>query len=224
MTKKILIIGSSGRMARDTQELLIEKNIPFDIMGSKSSTELKSKDWSVFEGLIDFSTPLVAKEIAEKLQKSPCPWVCGTTGWNNLNERDELLNEAARSSPVLYDSNFSLGVELFCRSLESIAGQISETFFITDFHHAKKKDSPSGTALKIADRIKRVQTKAQIEFRDIRAGHIAGEHRVFVAWNDESLEFTHRAQSKRVFSEGALKALHWLRTQKPGLYSMKDVS
>jgi 4-hydroxy-tetrahydrodipicolinate reductase len=224
MNESIIVIGASGRMSGDVQSLLKEREIPFEVWSSKTSSEQAQKSLQNSMGIIDFSSPQAAREIVSRLQHQPRPWVCGTTGWTSLDERNQILQSAASWAPVLFDSNFSLGIELLCRSLETIGHQISTTFFITDLHHAQKKDSPSGTALKIADRIREVQPSAKIEFRDIRAGNIIGEHRIHIGWNDESLEFVHRAQNKRVFSEGALKALHWLQRQKPGLYSMKDLT
>lgn len=219
----IVIVGYQGRMSRDLQNLLTEQKLDYKIFSSKAPADLRVESFEGASGVIDFSKPEAAEKIAKLVSQAKVPWVCGTTAWPSIEKKNQILKLASDSAPVLVDSNFSFGIEILCRTAENLAESLSGPFFIIDYHHQFKKDSPSGTALKIAERMREKNPKANIEFRDIRAGQIAGEHQIFVAWEQESLQFTHRAQSRRVFSEGALRALKWLQNQKPGLYSMRDI-
>lgn len=220
----IVIVGYQGRLARACQELLIRKNIDFRVFSKKAPEHIRVLDFKKSSGVIDFSLPQAAEEVSALVVAAKVPWVCGTTGWSAGDSSLESIRSASMHSPVVFDSNFSLGIEVLCQTAEILARALpDEKILITDIHHQNKIDSPSGTALKIQKRLLKVSPQLKIEHRDYRMGEVAGEHRVSVAWEHEWMELTHRASSKEAFSEGALRALYWAQKQPAGLYTMKEV-
>jgi len=220
--KPIVIVGSRGRMAQELQKILNDQTLAFSIYSPNSKESVQ--DFQSSSGVIDFSKPEATPEVIRLARAAKVPLICGTTGWKSEEEKRALFEEAAAEIPIVLDSNFSLGIELLCRSCQILAKNLEGPFIITDIHHRHKKDAPSGTALKIAKRMKDQKPGLEIQFKDMRIGEIPGEHRVMVAWKNESIEFIHRASSRSAFAEGAVKALNWASKQKPGLYEMKDMT
>lgn len=222
MTMKVAVIGSQGRMSLEVQKVLHTKDIPYTTIPSKTSGPLSFEDYA---GVIDFSNPEASLRICRMVADAKKPYVCGTTGWSAQaeREREQLFRNAALKIPIVIDANFSRGIEIFCEIAELIAQKLTTKMGISDFHHEKKKDTPSGTALKIKDRILKSHSASDIEIRSFRLGDIPGEHRLVVSFEDQVLEVQHRSQSRRPFAEGAYSALVWAQNQKPGLYTMKDV-
>ena len=94
--------------------------------------------------------------------------------------------------------------------------------WIEDYHHVKKLDSPSGTAVKIKKHIEVELSKNDVEVKAVRAGSIFGVHNVHIATDQEWVTLTHRALNRGVFAEGALNAVEWLAGQKSGAYTFED--
>jgi len=100
---------------------------------------------------------------------------------------------------------------------------------ITEAHHIHKKDAPSGTALMLMDAVAEgkewdsAKTKAEVEIKSIREGEIVGDHTVLFVGPSETIEITHRAQSRDAFARGALVAALFVSKKKNGLYGMADV-
>lgn len=218
-----VIVGSKGRMSGSLQKIFQERSEEFRIFSENAPADLQVQDFKGSRGVIDFSAPESTEIVIQKAVEAGVPLVCGTTGWKSEAERDELFSEAAKKIPIVVDSNFSLGIEILSRGAELLAKNLPGPFFITDLHHQHKKDAPSGTAFKLAERIRSVNPEAEIEHRDFRLGEIPGEHRVLVSWENETMEFTHRASSRDAFSYGSIRALDWAQDQKPGLYKMSEV-
>jgi 4-hydroxy-tetrahydrodipicolinate reductase len=218
-----IFIGYKGKMSLQLQEIYQEKNKSFKLFGPDAPADVGVKNFEGASGVIDFSSPSATAEITKLAAQAKTPLVCGTTGWKSSEERNKIFAEASKEIAIVADSNFSLGVEILCQATEKLAKGLDHPFIITDIHHKHKVDTPSGTALKIKERILSVRPSAKVEFLDMRIGEVPGEHSVTVAWDQELLEFTHRANSRRAFADGAIKALEWATKQKPGLYSMKDV-
>jgi len=218
----VILVGTQGRMSQALQNLLQRRKISYKIFGAPGKTrEIETFDGA--SGVIDFSLPAATSEILEKAVAAKVPVVCGTTGWTQPAIFSSLFQTAAQKIPIVWDSNFSLGIELLCQSLENLALHCDGPFEILDRHHIHKKDAPSGTALKIKARIEAANPKAVCEIESIREGEDAGEHRVSLRFGDESLELSHQAYSREIFAAGALKALEWVQNQPAGLYSMKEV-
>jgi len=192
--------------------------------------------------IIDFSAPVAAMELLERASQSKTAVVIGTTGLTA--EQISRLEGYSESIPVLFSPNMSLGVNLLFK-LTEIASKALDTDYdpeIIEAHHRYKKDSPSGTAVKlielVRDNLKGLdnphilhgregivgeRTGNEIGVHAVRGGSIIGDHTVsFIGLNDR-IELTHKAQSRDVFAGGAVKAAEFLAGKKPGLYNMYDV-
>jgi len=167
--------------------------------------------------------------------------VVGTTGW--YARLEEVAAEVQkRKGAVVYGANFSIGVNLFFRLVEhagNLFGSLQDRdFYIAEAHHRAKLDAPSGTARRLAEillaRCRHKTGKAplgldgpistdQLQTVAIRAGWIAGTHRVGIEGPHDSVVLEHQARSREGFADGALRAAEWLATAPPGLYRFEDV-
>jgi 4-hydroxy-tetrahydrodipicolinate reductase len=134
----------------------------------------------------------------------------------------------------------SAGVNLMFRIVEEVARALGDfDAEIVEIHHNKKKDSPSGTAAKLAEAIAKARPgsavvhgreglvgarkSGEIGMHSLRGGDVTGEHTVIFAGEGERFELTHRAHSRRTFARGTIKAINFIYGKKPGLYTMADV-
>ncbi|MBI5500804.1 MAG: 4-hydroxy-tetrahydrodipicolinate reductase [Deltaproteobacteria bacterium] len=191
--------------------------------------------------VIDFSSPKGLAASARKLLATrPLPLVTGTTGLGAEEER--LLAELAARAPVLHSPNMSLGVAATRAAAALLARALGPGFDveIAEIHHTAKKDAPSGTALALArsvleargevsapvfDRTTRGRPRERggVGVAALRGGAVVGEHTVYFLGEDERVDLTHRAVSRRVFARGALRAAAWLAGRAAGAYSIDDV-
>ena len=197
--------------------------------------------------LVDFTVAEAVVETARTAAKNKVNLVIGTTGFT-LEQRKEM-EDAIRKDEVaaVISPNMATGVNIFFKEAERIAKLLGEEYDveIIEAHHRFKKDSPSGTALRVGELIAEAtggdigtkgvfgrrrgvigeRKKGEIGFHAIRAGDIVGEHTVLFAGNGERLEITHRAHGRRAFVSGALKAIRFLyeKGEKGTIYSTWDV-
>jgi 4-hydroxy-tetrahydrodipicolinate reductase len=192
--------------------------------------------------LIDFTWPEVTLANAEVCANLGKAMVVGTTGLNQ--EQREVIARVAESSPVVFAPNMSVGVNVCFKLLKDMAKTLGEGFDIeiVELHHNKKKDSPSGTAVRmgeiVADALDRdynevanyhregmcgERTQEEIGMQTVRGGDIVGEHTVYFIGMGERIELTHRAMSRDMFARGAVRAAGWLGGKDAGLYDMQDV-
>ncbi len=189
--------------------------------------------------IIDFSSPVATFEILKYATENKIPTVIATTGFSK--EQLEEIKELSTKIPIFRSANMSLEINLVANVLQKIAKVLKESDIeITETHHNQKVDSPSGTAILLADAINQAfeekkeynfdrmqkrekRSKNEIGFSSIRGGNIVGEHTVQFFGENETLEITHRAYSRQVFAEGALKAAKFLVEQPTGLYNMEDL-
>jgi 4-hydroxy-tetrahydrodipicolinate reductase len=187
--------------------------------GAESLTEeLRGHD-----AAIDFSVADAVRTNTEACMRAGVPLVEGTTGWNAQSE-DVRRIVAEANGALLYGANFSIGVNLFYRVVAHAAelfGAVSGYEpFIEEAHHSRKRDAPSGTALKLRD-IVAAHTKGDISVASTRAGHIAGTHRVgFDSLADQVL-LTHTARSREGFAAGSILAARWI-VGKRGVYEFTE--
>lgn len=210
-------------MSLQLQEILREKKQDFKLYSPEDDPDNSVESFEGARGVIDFSRPEAAIKVAELASQAQVPLVCGTTGWSSEDQKKKAFDAASQIIPIVWDSNFSLGIEIQCQIAELLAKNIDAPVVVTDIHHQHKKDAPSGTALKLQERMKSVSPDQKVLIHDMRVGEVPGEHRLYIAWENEVIEVSHRANSRRAFAEGALKALDWASTEKPGIYRMKDV-
>jgi 4-hydroxy-tetrahydrodipicolinate reductase len=191
--------------------------------------------------LIDFSFPSATVISATKAAEKGKPMVIGTTGLNQ--EESDAVRRAAGKIPIVWAPNMSLGVNVLFALTGKLAGVLADyDIEIVEMHHRRKKDAPSGTALRLAENaaIARKQalgtamthgrhgaqsarTPGQIGMHAVRGGDIVGDHTVIFAGDGERVELTHRASRRECFASGALRAAAWVKDRKPGLYNMQDV-
>lgn len=187
--------------------------------------------------LIDFSHPSALTGVLTFAKQNNIPAVIATTGLSN--EQKEEIKETAKTVPMFFSANMSLGINLLI-DLAKKAQAVLEGFDIEiiERHHNQKIDAPSGTALAIADALneqkhldyvydrhskRQKRSASEIGLHAVRGGTIVGDHTVLFAGKDEVIELKHSAASKEVFATGSIRAALFLTTQKPGLYSMEDL-
>lgn len=173
-----------------------------------------------FDVAVDFSLPEAFDAVLAACVARKAGFVSGTTG---LYDAQRIaLEEAARVVPVLWASNFSLGVAVLADAVARAAGALPGwDCHIVEAHHAGKRDAPSGTALSLGEAA--ADGGATPRYASLRAGDIVGEHTVQFTGIGERLEFVHRATSRDVFARGALHAAAWLAGRAPGRYRMADL-
>ena len=197
--------------------------------------------------LVDFSGPDSAIEYADACAESGVAFVTGTTGFDDAQL--ERLHEIGERIPLLHATNFSRGIEALSGALADVLGALpGYDIELTETHHNRKRDAPSGTASTLLDWIEasrenqtdagskegmnertygrgrtqpRVEGEIGVHVR--RAGDIRGEHEILFAGNDEVLSLTHRAESRAVFAAGALDAARWVADREPVTYDFEEV-
>jgi 4-hydroxy-tetrahydrodipicolinate reductase len=191
------------------------------------------------DAMVDFSHPSATLELARFCRDRKVPLVVGTTGLEP-HQREEL-ERAAADIPLLISPNMSRGVNLLMRLVGETARALGQTadIEIVERHHHMKKDSPSGTALKLAEiaaqgagitRFVRgrdgqvgERPSNEIGIHAVRAGDCPGDHTVIFGLMGETLELSHRASNRDGFVRGAIDAAKFLAGRPPALYSMADV-
>jgi len=175
--------------------------------------------------LIEFTAPDVTITHVQLAQQLGKPIVIGTTGLSDAQRA--TLQTAAKSIPIVFSPNMSLGVNVLFELTQLAAERLGLSFDVEviESHHRQKKDAPSGTAKRLIEVLAaaRRQPANAIPVHAVRAGDIVGDHTVVLAGPSERLELTHRAQSREVFARGALRAAQFVAQQKPGLYDMSHV-
>jgi 4-hydroxy-tetrahydrodipicolinate reductase len=175
--------------------------------------------------VIDFTLPeatVANVQVAQELRK---PMVIGTTGLSDAQLA--ILKSASRVIPLVISPNMSVGVNVLFELVQVAAQRLGDSYDaeVVESHHRHKKDAPSGTAKRLAELLasSRKQPTGSVPVHAIRAGDIVGDHTVILAGSSERLELTHRAHSREVFAQGALRAAGFVATQQPGLYDMSHV-
>ncbi|UVK78646.1 MAG: 4-hydroxy-tetrahydrodipicolinate reductase [Sodalis sp. Ffu] len=195
-----------------------------------------------FDTLIDFTRPEATLEYINFCCRHNKGMVIGTTGFNKLQKI--TIRDAARQIGIVFTANFSVGANLMLKLLGKTAQIIgnSTDIAIIEAHHRHKVDAPSGTALAMEKSIAKgmgnnlsscavyntkkhtgQHTANNISFATIRAGDIVGEHTAIFADIGERLEIIHKASSRIIFANGAIRAAIWLGKNKTGLFDMLNV-
>jgi len=200
-----------------------------DILGlGRKGVTLSSDAGKVFQGIdvhVEFSTPEASLAHLKEALRLKKAIVIGTTGFSP-KELEEVMN-AGKTIPILWTPNMSVGVNLLFELVADVARKLGPAYEagIVETHHRHKKDSPSGTAKFLAEKIaaaKKVKPDT-ITAHSFRMGDVVGDHTVIFATEGERLEFTHRASSRDTFALGALRAARFLAGKAPKFYMMKDV-
>lgn len=189
--------------------------------------------------IIDFSVPVATFNILEYAVSNHVPIVIATTGFSE--EEEEKIKEYSKKIPIFKSANMSYDIMIMRKLLQWLAPLLKDTDIeITETHHNRKVDSPSGTAEMLADSInaslgnslhreynrhdkREKREKNEIGMHSIRGGNIVGEHTVQFFGEFETFELKHTSYSRNVFAEGAIKAANFLVTMPDGLYNMEDM-
>lgn len=240
---KILVNGAGGRMGTVLRNMIENGTRDAELAGAVEACcgdgFLTSLD--EFSGkadcIIDFSHHAATKTLTDYAVAHQLPLVIATTG--QTPEELELIEKAAKSTPVFYAGNFSLGIALLTEMARMAARLFPDADIeIVEQHHNQKLDVPSGTALMLAHAVQEARpdatllvgrhengkrTKQEIGIHSLRMGNTVGIHEVIVNTGTQVLTLKHEAQDRSLFAEGALAAASFLVEQKPGLYHIDDL-
>ena len=185
--------------------------------------------------VIDFSHHSAIGQVLDYALPRGLSVVIGTTG--HTEEEKQRILEAAKSIPVFFSGNMSLGIAVLCRLAAQAAGAFPEADIeIVETHHNRKVDAPSGTALMLFRAIQGVRpqavarcgrsgeckrTKEEIGVNSIRMGNVVGIHEIHICTPNQTLTLRHEAHNRGMFAEGAVEAAKFLEGKGPGLYDME---
>lgn len=247
---RIIMHGCNGKMGQVITRLA-EANDHVEIVAGIDLSGLVLNHYPVFttpfecdveaDVIIDFSTATAVEPLLVFAKQKKLPVVLCTTGLSK-ESIDELHNDA-KEIPIFFSANMSLGVNLIIDLVQRAASLLYSSDFdieIIEKHHNQKIDSPSGTALAIADAMNDIldekqayvydrhtkrekRTKQEIGIHAVRGGTIVGEHTVLFAGQDEIIEIKHTAMSKEIFAVGSIRAAEFLAHQPPGMYDMNSL-
>jgi 4-hydroxy-tetrahydrodipicolinate reductase len=248
---KIALIGY-GKMGKTIEQIarsqghtvaaIIEPfatNTPTGIYVKKTIAEAS---FDSVDAAIEFSLPTTAAANLIALAEKKIPTVTGTTGWHD--QMEEVSAAFAKTdTPLLWSSNFSIGVNLFYR-IAWYAAELANNFPEYDVggfesHHNKKLDSPSGTAKTLAEGVlSKIERKKkivwetmnrkpeadEIHFPSLRMGSVPGTHSLFFDSSADTIEISHTARNRESFASGAVQAAQWLTAEKrKGVFTIDDM-
>ena len=257
MSVSIVITGAAGRMG-STIAGLVEKDPELNLAAVVERPQCMPEDHrfvctagtSLDEVLpqvpgaviIDFTAPEASVQAAKAAARHGNPMVCGTTGLTDAQQAE--MAESAKSVPLFWTPNMSIGINVLFEILPELVRMLGDTYDLemVELHHNKKKDAPSGTALKLAQCLAEARNwdikekacccregiigerpKEEIGIQTIRGGDVVGVHTVYFMGPGERIEVTHQAHTRENFAQGAIRAAKWLSSQPAGkLYSMAD--
>ena len=211
---RLLIHGASGRMGQALLRLAAEQPHACTV----AATELGGVP--AFDAAVDCSLPEGFDAVLGLCVDRGCPLVSGTTGIDAAQQ--DALATAATRIPLVWASNFSLGVAVLAELVERAAAALPGwDVDIVESHHVHKKDAPSGTALTLGHAAG--GAGQAVRYASLRAGDIVGEHMVQFTGLGERIELTHRATHRDIFARGALHVARSLVGRPPGAYRVRDL-
>jgi 4-hydroxy-tetrahydrodipicolinate reductase len=224
---KIALIGNGAMgqlVASQAREAGNEVGAVITSQNSSNATEL-AQQLAGHDVAIDFSAAGGVLQHVGACARAGVPLVEGTTGWHSQeDEVRRLVGE--HDGALVYGANFSIGVNVFYRIVAHAAKLFNNIQgydpFIEEAHHKRKRDAPSGTALRLRDVMAQAMGGREIPVASIRAGSIPGTHRVGFDSNVDQIMLTHMARSREGFAGGALVAARWIVARK-GAYEFSEV-
>lgn len=245
----IILNGCNGRMGQVLTRIIGEKDDMQVVAGIDTHPDQKN-DYPVFgspqecdikaDVIIDFSHFSAVPNLLQYCIDVKTPVVVATTALDD--ECFDMLAKASDVIPVFRSANMSIGINALAKAIKAITPVLEQDFNveIIEKHHTKKLDSPSGTAILLADKVNeacKVKKEYiygrhskhdefrmdQIGIHAVRGGTIPGEHTVIFAGPDEVIELNHLALSRDIFANGAIAAAQFIVKQEKGQYSMDDL-
>jgi 4-hydroxy-tetrahydrodipicolinate reductase len=248
---KIIINGSSGRMGSEIVKLALSGYKGCSLAAAVDINAPAVANYPTFSSLddinvdadcvIDFTHHSVTRDLVGFAVSRGLPLVIATTG--HTEEELEYIKKASLTIPVFMSANMSLGVALLVELAKTAAKtMVDADIEIIETHHNRKLDAPSGTAVTLAETVCKAKgwdydevirhgregitgarTDHEIGMHAIRGGDIVGDHTLMFCGIGERFELTHKASSRNTFAKGAVRAVAFLETAKPGFYDMRDV-
>lgn len=245
---RVLINGCNGKMGQEVAKA-VTQTPDIEVLCGVDRIDTGDNNFPVFtdiscinvtpDVIIDFSVPEATFKILEFANKNKIPTVIATTGFSD----DELkkIEKYSNNFPIFKSANMSYEINLMAKLVAELSKKLSDSDIeIIETHHNRKIDSPSGTALILADSInnslnnsmsyeydrhskREKRGKNEIGIHSIRGGTEVGKHSVIFFGNNESLEITHNVNSRAVFANGAVKAAFFTVHKDNGLYNMNDM-
>lgn len=239
---KIIVNGALGHMGRllcGVIDVSGKHTLAAGVDANAQGLILRSLD--EFTGLadmvIDFSHHSAVKPMLDWCVEHKMPAVICTTG--HTEEEKAAITEAAKSIPVFYSYNMSIGIALLCRMAKRAAEVFPEgDVEILEMHHNRKLDAPSGTALMLANAVKEARPEAtivtgrsgmmkrkrdEISIASLRMGNLPGTHEVMITTATQSITLKHEVYDRALFAEGAVAAAEFLLGKPAGLYDMDSM-
>ncbi len=223
MKRKVMVSGNSGNMGRRVIERMAADCGFIYSGGINSSTSLNEYDELIeaSDVVIDFSHDAVLHSIIPACRKFHKPIVSGTTALSSVTLKS--FNDAASDIAVFHASNFCISIHLMANYVSNAVSALKDfDVDITEIHHKRKKDSPSGTALYLRDRMLEKTPGRSINITSKRYGECVGEHTVSFYGDGEVLSIKHEASNRDIFACGALNVARWIINKSHGVYSMQD--
>ena len=261
MSVSVIVMGAAGRMGATIARLADEApDLTLVAVLERPGQEGRLAAWAGtsvrvatdltallpdFPGavIVDFTAPEATMHTARLAAASGNPMVIGTTGLDEAQKQE--LAGLGKRTPLFLSPNMSVGINVLLDVLPELTRMLGDAYDVevTEIHHKRKKDAPSGTAVRLAEALAEAKgwdlsetgrycrhgitgerQEREIGVQAVRGGDVVGVHTVYYLGPGERIEVTHHAHSRENFANGALRAVRWLASQKPGrLYSMQDV-
>ncbi len=245
---KVLINGCNGKMGQEVVKAVTETP-DIEVLCGVDRIDTGDNNFPVFTNIndinlipdviIDFSIPEATFNILEFANTNKIPTVIATTGFSEIEL--QKIENYSKNFAIFRSANMSYEINLMAKLVAELAQKLSDSDIeIVETHHNRKIDSPSGTALILADSIntalnnemnyeynrhskRKKRDKKEIGIHSIRGGNEVGKHSVIFFGNNESLEITHNVNSRGVFANGAVKAAFYICHKDAGLFNMNDM-
>ncbi len=239
---RVLINGAKGRMGQALIACAQADPHSFEFIAGLDVGDNLAGALANGDAVIDFTHAESTAAVAEACAAAGKILVIGTTGQDD--DARARIAELSKKIPIVFAPNFSVGVNTLFWLTRKAAEILGPDFDleVVEMHHRLKKDSPSGTARRLAEILAEVREldynsdvshgregmvgerrQNEIGMHAIRGGDVVGDHTVIYANIGERVELTHKASSRDTFAKGALRAARWAQTQSAGLYDMQDV-
>lgn len=245
---KVLVNGCNGKMGREVAES-VRKSEDMEVFCGVDRVDSGDNFFPVYTNvndidkkpdiIIDFSVPQATFAILDYARVHKIPTVVATTGFST--EELDKIKEYSKEIPIFQSYNMSYSINVMRKIVSELAKLFKDSDIeIVDVHHRRKVDSPSGTALMLANSIndaldnsmtyeynrhskREKRSNKEIGIHSIRGGTEAGKHTVMFLGENESFEITHNVTSRSIFADGAVKAAKFLINQDVGFYNMDNM-
>ena len=231
-----LFLSGYGRMGHMVETLALERG--WELVGRADVTCPEVYETAPSADVcIDFSGVGALPLLAAYIRRTQTPLLSGTTGFTDPDFA--VLRELSALVPVIWTANYSTGIAVLKRMVREFAPVLRDwDKELVELHHNQKVDAPSGTAKQLLQELDPDGTATPVYGRQglcgkrrpeeigvfaLRGGTVAGEHSVLFFGEDESLELTHKAQSRKVFAAGALRAAQALAEKPAGYYTLEEL-